>query len=227
MNNFISKEALLIHKVLLKKGIENPLINSIKKNNSKNTEILIIKYIKKIMTLLNLDLNNSSISDTPKRIFDLYTNEIFFGLNYMNFPKINFIKNKMQITEGTVNIRKISLTSICEHHFLIIDGKATVSYIPKEKIIGLSKINEITIFFASRPQLQERLTQQILVSLQTLLKTKNVAVSIEAIHYCIKSRGIKDNNSIVTTTLLDGLFKTNKIIGKEFLLLASKSNLTF
>ena len=109
-----------------------------------------------------------------------------------------------------VTVRDITLTSTCEHHFVTIDGKATVAYIPKDSVIGLSKINRIVQFFAQRPQVQERLTQQILIALQTLLGTNNVAVSIDAVHYCVKARGIRDATSATTTTSLGGLFKSSQ-----------------
>ncbi len=109
-----------------------------------------------------------------------------------------------------VTVRDITLTSTCEHHFVTIDGKATVAYIPKDSVIGLSKINRIVQFFSQRPQVQERLTQQILTALQTLLGTSNVAVSIDAVHYCVKARGIRDATSATTTTSLGGLFKSSQ-----------------
>lgn len=109
-----------------------------------------------------------------------------------------------------VTVRDITLTSTCEHHFVTIDGKATVAYIPKDTVIGLSKINRIVQFFAQRPQVQERLTQQILTALQTLLGTNNVAVSIDAVHYCVKARGVRDATSATTTTSLGGLFKSSQ-----------------
>ncbi|WP_312058246.1 GTP cyclohydrolase I FolE, partial [Pantoea septica] len=142
--------------------------------------------------------------------------EVFSGLDYANFPKITVIENKMKVDE-MVTVRDITLTSTCEHHFVIIDGKATVAYIPKEKVIGLSKINRIVQFFAQRPQVQERLTQQVLVALQTLLGTNNVAVSIDAVHYCVKARGVKDATSATTTTSLGGLFKSSQNTRQEFL----------
>ncbi len=139
--------------------------------------------------------------ETPHRIAKMYVDEIFSGLDYANFPKITLIENKMKVDE-MVTVRDITLTSTCEHHFVTIDGKATVAYIPKDSVIGLSKINRIVQFFAQRPQVQERLTQQILIALQTLLGTNNVAVSIDAVHYCVKARGIRDATSATTTTLL-------------------------
>jgi GTP cyclohydrolase I len=116
-----------------------------------------------------------------------------------------------------VKISDISLTSTCEHHFVTIDGTARVAYIPGDKLIGLSKINRIVRFFAQRPQVQERLTRQILVALQTLLQTDDVAISIDATHYCVKSRGVMDANSHTQTTALGGLFKDRHETRAEFL----------
>lgn len=169
-----------------------------------------------IMRLLNLDLTDDSLAETPSRIAKMYVDEIFSGLDYANFPKITLIENKMSVDE-MVTVRDITLTSTCEHHFVTIDGKATVAYIPKDYVIGLSKINRIVRFFSQRPQVQERLTQQILVALQTLLGTTNVAVSIDAIHYCVKSRGVCDATSSTSTTSLGGLFKSNPSTRQEFL----------
>ncbi len=116
-----------------------------------------------------------------------------------------------------VKVDNISLVSTCEHHFITIDGFAKVAYIPKNKIIGLSKINRIVQFFAQRPQVQERLTQQVLIALQALLDTENVAVTIKATHFCVKARGVMDTSSYTTTTSLGGVFKSNHITRSEFL----------
>ncbi|HHU3660226.1 TPA: GTP cyclohydrolase I FolE, partial [Escherichia coli] len=159
---------------------------------------------------------DDSLMETPHRIAKMYVDEIFSGLDYANFPKITLIENKMKVDE-MVTVRDITLTSTCEHHFVTIDGKATVAYIPKDSVIGLSKINRIVQFFAQRPQVQERLTQQILIALQTLLGTNNVAVSIDAVHYCVKARGIRDATSATTTTSLGGLFKSSQNTRHEFL----------
>ena len=147
----------------------------------------------------------------------MYVNEIFSGLDYGNFPKLTVIENKMKVDE-MVRVKNIDLASTCEHHFITIDGTATVAYIPADKVIGLSKINRMVRFFAQRPQVQERLNEQILVALQTLLETQNVAVSITATHFCVKARGVMDSNSQTSTTSLGGLFKTNTDTRKEFLL---------
>ncbi|MEZ9910751.1 GTP cyclohydrolase I FolE [Vibrio sp. 10N.261.51.A3] len=169
-----------------------------------------------VVSTLGLDLTDDSLAETPHRIAKMYVHEIFSGLDYNNFPKISVIDNKMSVDE-MVKVSDIDLTSTCEHHFITIDGLAQVAYIPESKILGLSKINRIVRFFAQRPQVQERLTQQILVAIQALVETENVAVTIKATHYCVKSRGVMDANSETTTTALGGSFKTNPQTRAEFL----------
>ncbi|AIN47313.1 GTP cyclohydrolase I FolE [Candidatus Palibaumannia cicadellinicola] len=210
----LTKEASMVRQALLTHGLE-PLLRGAMLNREVRKR-RITKHIKKIMTLLNLNLADDSLAKTPHRIANMYMDEIFSGLDYSNFPKITVISNKMKVDE-MVTVRDITITSTCEHHFLMIDGKATVSYIPKNSVIGLSKINRIVRFFAQRPQVQERLTQQILLALQTILNTNNVAVSIYAIHYCVKARGICDSTSATTTTSLGGLFKSSQNTRQEFL----------
>ena len=169
-----------------------------------------------IADALGLDLSDDSLEETPHRIAKMYVDEIFRGLNYDNFPKISVIENKMHVEE-MVKIDDISVISTCEHHFVTIDGKSRVAYIPGDKIIGLSKINRIVRFFSQRPQVQERLTQQVMVSLQTLLETDDVAVRIDAMHYCVKARGVMDAGSRTETTALGGAFKTDPQIRGQFL----------
>jgi len=209
-----TQEAKLVRDTLVSKGLETPLIPSQLSPEQKYD--LIKGLLKEVVETLGLDLSDDSLSETPHRIAKMYVNEIFSGLNYDNFPKIAVIDNKMNVDE-MVKVSDISLISTCEHHFITIDGLAKVAYIPAKKIIGLSKINRIVKFFAQRPQVQERLTQQILVALQALLGTENVAVSIIATHYCVKSRGIMDANSETSTTALGGSFKTNPQTRAEFL----------
>jgi GTP cyclohydrolase I len=176
-----------------------------------------IKFLmKEVIETLCLDLSDDSLNETPHRIAKMYVHEIFSGLDYSNFPRISLIENKMCADE-MIKIKNIDLTSTCEHHFVTIDGTAKVAYIPNKKIIGLSKINRVVRFFAQRPQVQERLTRQILIALQTLLETKNVAVNLEATHYCVKSRGVQDSNSQTSTTALGGCFKENIHTRAEFL----------
>lgn len=210
----ISLEAQKVQQVLIDRGLETPLKTVTMTPEQK------LERIKGLMTevvsTLGLDLSDDSLAETPHRIAKMYVNEVFAGLNYENFPKISVIENKMSVDE-MVKISDINLTSTCEHHFITIDGLAQVAYIPSTKIIGLSKINRIVRFFAQRPQVQERLTQQILVAIQTLTETEDVAVSIKATHYCVKSRGVMDVNSETTTTSLGGCFKTNPQTRAEFL----------
>jgi GTP cyclohydrolase I len=210
----ISQEALMVRNALIKRGLETPMIDNQLTDKQKYTKIK--DSFTDIVTTLGLDLADDSLCETPHRLAKMYVNEFFSGLDYKSFPKVTAIENKMNVDE-MVKVDKISLISTCEHHFVTIDGTARVAYIPNDSIIGLSKINRIVRFFAQRPQVQERLTQQILVALQTLLNTDNVAVSIEATHYCVKSRGVMDANSYTTTTALGGSFKENAITRQEFL----------
>jgi GTP cyclohydrolase I len=116
--------------------------------------------------------------------------------------------------------RNVNVQSNCEHHFVIIDGLATVAYVPNEKVLGLSKINRIVEYFAKRPQIQERLTEQVFHALCFILETDNVAVMIDAQHYCVKSRGVEDTGSSTVTTKLGGGFKTDAAARAEFLSIA-------
>ena len=209
-----SSEANLVRHALLDRGLETPLLPHQHERDEKYRRIK--SSVTEITKTLGLDLKDDSLCETPHRIAKMYVDEIFAGLDYRNFPKITVIDNKMGVEE-MVKVRDISLTSTCEHHFVTIDGNAKVAYIPNERIIGLSKINRIVRFFAQRPQVQERLTQQILVALQTLVETDDVAVSIEATHYCVKARGVMDANSRTQTTALGGIFKARHKTRAEFL----------
>jgi GTP cyclohydrolase I len=210
----ISPEAAKVRDLLIEKGLETPLKENGMTSEEKYERIK--GYMTEIVDTLGLDLSDDSLAETPHRIAKMYVNEIFCGLDYENFPKIALIENKMGVEE-MVKVSDISLTSTCEHHFITIDGVAKVAYIPGTKIIGLSKINRIVRFFAQRPQVQERLTQQVLLALQVLLETENVAVTIDATHYCVKSRGVMDVNSTTQTTALGGIFKSNQRTRAEFL----------
>ena len=210
----LSAEALLVRDTLIELGLETPMIDT---GLSAEQKYARIKFLMaEVVETLGLDLSDDSLVETPHRIAKMYVHEIFSGLDYSHFPKIALIDNKMGANE-MVKIREIDLTSTCEHHFVTIDGVAKVAYIPKDKIIGLSKINRIVRFFGQRPQVQERLTRQILIALQALLGTEDVAVSIDATHYCVKSRGVMDSNSQTSTTALGGCFKQNIHTRAEFL----------
>ncbi|PAR96881.1 GTP cyclohydrolase I FolE [Vibrio cholerae] len=210
----LSESAKLVKDALERRGLETPMQPNLATPAEKKEKIE--QHMREILNLLGLDLTDDSLEETPQRIAKMYVDEIFSGLDYANFPKITVIENKMKVSE-MVKVKDITLTSTCEHHLVTIDGMAAVAYIPRGKIIGLSKINRIVRFFAQRPQVQERMTQQILVALQTLLESDDVAVTIDATHYCVKSRGVMDATSVTTTTALGGIFKSNPATRAEFL----------
>lgn len=166
------------------------------------------EHFREIMLLLGLDLNDDSLSGTPKRVAKMYIEEVFSGLNPKNKPKVALFENKYRYNEMLVE-KDITLFSNCEHHFVPIIGKAHVAYISNGKVIGLSKINRIVQYYAKRPQVQERLTMQIGNELQEILQTKDVAVVIDAEHLCVSSRGIQDVNSSTTTAFYGGKFQDN------------------
>ena len=210
----LSESAKLVKAALENRGLETPMLPNQYSREEKKEKIQY--HMREILSLLALDLSDDSLEETPQRIAKMYVDEIFSGLDYKNFPKVTMIENKMNVNE-MVRVKGITLTSTCEHHLVTIDGMATVAYIPRGKIIGLSKINRIVRFFSQRPQVQERMTQQILVALQTLLETDDVAVTMDATHYCVKSRGVLDATSETTTTALGGIFKSNPATRHEFL----------
>jgi GTP cyclohydrolase IA len=165
---------------------------------------------KDIMLTLGLDLNDDSLKGTPKRVAKMYVKEIFSGLDARNFPKASLFENKFGYKEMLVE-KDITFYSNCEHHFVPFFGKAHVAYMGADKVIGLSKLNRIVQYFAQRPQVQERLTNQIGKELQNVLQTENVAILIEASHLCVASRGIKDTNSHTITTFYGGKFISDDI----------------
>lgn len=209
----LSHEALVVRDALVSQGLETPMIDNQLTDEAKRSRIE--ASMRDVMETLGLDLADDSLMDTPRRIAKMYVDEIFSGLDYRKFPKITQIENKMKVGQP-VQINDISLTSTCEHHFVTIDGTANVAYIPKDTVIGLSKINRLVGFFAQRPQVQERLTQQVMVALQALTGTEDVAVTINATHYCVKARGIRDSLSSTRTTSLGGQFSSNADLRREF-----------
>ena len=209
-----SDEARLVRDTLVHHGLETPMIDNGLSAEQKYRRIEAL--MREVVETLGLDLSDDSLAETPHRIAKMYVREIFSGLDYSEFPKLSLIDNKMGVNE-MVKVRDIELISTCEHHFVTIDGTAKVAYIPKDKILGLSKINRLVRFFARRPQVQERLTRQILVALQALLGTDDVAVSIDATHYCVKSRGVMDSSSQTSTAALGGCFEKNTHTRAEFL----------
>ncbi|RCW91277.1 GTP cyclohydrolase I FolE [Winogradskyella arenosi] len=165
-----------------------------------------------IMDVLGLDLTDDSLSGTPDRVAKMYIDEVFSSLDPRNKPKVSLFDNKYQYHQMVVE-KNITFYSYCEHHFVPIIGKAHVAYKSSGKVIGLSKLNRIVQYYAKRPQVQERLTNQIAHELKTVLETKDVAIIIDAKHLCVASRGVKDDASATVTTYYGGEFNTpSKII---------------
>lgn len=193
-----------VHENLIKIGVESPMVET-KLSKYEERLVTITRNVSEIMVALGLDLKDDSLCETPRRIAKMYLNEIFWGLDYNNFPKITTIENKMQY-DNVLLERHIKVNSTCEHHFIPMIGEAFIAYLPDKKVIGLSKINRIVEFFSRRPQVQERLTEQIFHTLCMLLETDNVAVLIKAEHTCVKLRGVEDTNSDTLTSRLGGIF---------------------
>jgi len=158
-----------------------------------------------IMDVMGLDRTDDSLKGTPNRVAKMYIEEVFSGLNPANKPKIALFDNKYQYNQMLVE-KNITFYSNCEHHFVPIIGKAHVAYVSSGKVIGLSKLNRIVQYYAKRPQVQERLTNQIGEDLKQILGTDDVAVIIDAKHLCVSSRGIQDDTSATVTSFYGGVF---------------------
>jgi GTP cyclohydrolase I len=201
-------------------SVETPILsNTFEK--SEETKIKNIQHhFGKIMEELGLDLNDDSLSGTPYRFAKMYVKELFYGLNPKNKPKLSTFENKYGYKKMLVE-QNINIDSSCEHHFLPITGFAHIAYLPKNKVIGLSKINRLVDYYAHRPQVQERLSLQILKDLQQTLATEDVIVMISAKHLCVSSRGIKDKASYTTTIEYGGSFE-DQATRDEFLNIINK-----
>ncbi len=190
-------------------NIETPLRKDAFQKSDEEKIEAIQAHFTKIMEELGLDLTDDSLSGTPFRVAKMYVKELFYGLHPENKPKLSIFDNKYGYKKMLIE-QNISLDSVCEHHFLPITGYAHVAYIPKDKVIGLSKINRLVHYYAHRPQVQERLCLQILTELQNVLNTKDIIVMVHAKHLCVSSRGIKDKTSFTTTLEYSGKFKQSK-----------------
>ena len=205
-----------VHEYLVSVGVETPVIDN---GLSRKEKIEKIEgSFDQIVSTLGLDLKDDSLIDTPKRVAKMYVNEIFWGLDYAAFPKVTVVDNKMKYNEMVVE-KGISVQSYCEHHLVNIDGLATVAYVPNNKVLGLSKMNRVVEYFSRRPQIQERLTEQIYHALSFILETENVALTIDAKHFCVKSRGVEDTECSTITSRLGGNFKAHPEVRAEFLAL--------
>ena len=174
------------------------------------------EHVAAILDILGMDLTDDSLKGTPKRVAKAYVKEIFGGLNPQRRPSASTFENKYEYGEMLVE-KNITLYSTCEHHLLPIIGKAHIAYISNGNVVGLSKMNRIVDYYAKRPQVQERLTLQVIEELQRILKTENVACIIDAKHLCVNSRGIRDVASSTVTAEYGGVFKTDETLRKEFL----------
>lgn len=210
----MSKEESFSSEKILAQVLPTPTVES-GLSETEKIELLEGKF-REVMEILGLDLRNDSLRQTPRRLAKMYVRELFSGLNPDRFPRITTIENDMKYDQ-MILVKDVSILSVCEHHFATIHGKATIAYIPGRKVIGLSKINRLAQYFARRPQVQERLTKQIADCLELVLETSNVAVHIDARHYCVISRGVEDRNSSTVTCDLRGVFKTVPATRTEFL----------
>ena len=208
-----------VHEHLVLNRVETPTVpNDLSDADTTNA---IEHHFRGIMEALGLDLTDDSLIDSPRRVAKMFVSEIFWGLDYDNFPKCTAVENKMRYDEMVVE-RNISVMSSCEHHFVVIDGNATVAYIPGQHVLGLSKLNRIVEYFSKRPQIQERLTEQIYFALQYILGTDDIAVVVDAIHYCVRSRGVEDHGSSTVTSKLGGRFRTDPALRAEFMSIVNK-----
>lgn len=203
-----------IHQMLVARNLENPIMwDRVKEDNAqKEMEAGFAQVCKH----LGLDPTHPSTEGTPHRLAKMYKKEICFGLDYDQFPHAMVTENDSKF-QSIMCERNITVKSLCEHHFMPVLGIAHVAYIPDQKLIGLSKFNRVVNFFARRPQLQERLGQQILAVLQELAGTDDVAVIIKAEHFCVKFRGIEDESSDTVTSLMGGRFFTDALARQELM----------
>ena len=209
-----------VREFLIKNNVESPITDFVNIESHVKIEKL-TDLFSEVWKIIGLDLTDDSIRETPKRMAKMYVNEIYYGLKPENFPKCTTVENKMGY-DAVVVERNINVQSNCEHHGVVIDGLATVAYIPNQKVLGLSKINRIVEYFAKRPQIQERLTEQVYHALRYILETDNIAIVIDAQHFCVKSRGVQDTNSRTVTSKLGGQFKTDPMCRNEFMSIFNK-----
>ena len=192
-------------------SLETPLRADAFKISDEEKKGKIALLFEEIMNVMGLDLTDDSLKGTPKRVAKMYIDEIFSGLNPSNKPKIALFENKYRYNQMLVE-KNITFYSNCEHHFVPIIGKAHLAYISAGKVIGLSKLNRIVQYFAKRPQVQERLTNQIANELSKILGTEDIAVIIDAKHLCVSSSGIKDESSATVTSYYGGVFNESQKI---------------
>ena len=192
-----------VRKYLIKKGVETPIVD-VKLGRDEKID-LIRANMRTIIEVLGLDTKDDSISGTAARVGKMYVDELCAGMDYERFPAVTRFDNKMGYNQMVLQ-KDITFHSMCEHHFVNFHGLAQVAYIPNGNVVGLSKLNRVVNFFARRPQVQERLTEQVFRALQLILGTDNVAVYMECDHFCVKARGVEDVNSSMVTSRLGGAY---------------------
>ena len=194
-----------VNKYLDSIGINTPVTELVKVDREVKLA-KVAELTREMLEVLGLDLTDDSLEETPMRVAKMYVDEIFSGLRYDTFPKCTTVENKFCHGDEFVLEKNITLYSDCEHHLRPIIGQAHIAYIPGEKVLGLSKLNRITQYFAQRPQVQERLTQQIAESIAYITDSQDVMVVVEAAHTCVSQRGIKDTQSSTVTACCLGQF---------------------
>ena len=204
-----------VNKYLDAKGINTPTTDLVFED--RETKIAKIEDLtKQMLEVLGLDLTDDSLEETPMRVAKMYVDEIFSGLRYDTFPKCTTVENKFCNGDEFVLEKDFTLYSDCEHHLRPIIGKAHIAYIPGKKVLGLSKLNRITQYFAQRPQVQERLTQQIAEAIAYITDSNDVMVVVEAAHTCVAQRGTRDTNSSTSTACCLGTFSEhNSVLRRE------------
>lgn len=190
---------------------ENPLRNDAFELDDDIKIERISEKFRDIMEILGLDLNDDTLEDTPLRVAKMYVNEVFKGLNPKNKPEITVFENKYGYHSPLIELN-IPFTSFCEHHFVPIQGKANIAYMPKDFVVGLSKLHRIVDYYARRPQVQERLTMQILQELTNVLRTDDVGVVLRASHSCIACRGVQDQGTSTLTSAFTGRVAADLIL---------------
>jgi len=203
------------HIIKINSALDSPTVEGAFELSDKEKIEKIAAHFKAIMETMGLDLSDDSLKETPKRVAKMYVSEIFSGLNPNNKPDVTLFENKYGYNQMLVE-KNISVYSMCEHHFVPIIGKAHVAYIANGKVIGLSKIHRMVKYFSQRPQVQERLTKQIMENLKETLGIEDAAVVIDARHMCVECRGVEDVTSNTITSAISGQF-TKDTTRSEFL----------
>lgn len=210
-----------VHEHLVSVGLATPVVETALHQDEDEKIQAIQGLMTGVLEALGLDLRDDSLEETPKRVAKMFVKELFWGLDPDKFPKCTAVENKLNYRNSFVLEKGVTVHSSCEHHLVTIDGYATVAYIPRDKVLGLSKLNRIVQYFSKRPQIQERLTEQIAETISFITESPDVAVYIDAVHYCVKSRGIQDVNSSTVTLATRGAFALpDSEVRREFLNIA-------